>query len=61
MTKRCRANMPFDFRVHGSLSVCIVLDEARQGILLPSAGGMARSMRLFLIRHGETVDNIAGL
>jgi hypothetical protein len=53
--------MPFDFRVHGSLSVCIVLDEARQGILLPSAGGMARSMRLFLIRHGETVDNIAGL
>jgi hypothetical protein len=29
--------------------------------LLPFAGTMARTMRLFLIRHGETVDNVAGL
>lgn len=35
--------------------------EARQAVLLPFAGTMARTMRLFLIRHGETVDNVAGL
>jgi hypothetical protein len=35
--------------------------EARQRVLLPGVGTMARSMRLFLIRHGETVDNVAGL
>ncbi|KAL5116240.1 hypothetical protein ACEQ8H_005905 [Pleosporales sp. CAS-2024a] len=36
-------------------------DEARQGVLSPFVGPMARSMRLLLIRHGETVDNVAGL
>lgn len=33
--------------------------EARQRALPPVEGIMARSIRLFLIRHGETVDNVA--
>ncbi|KAA8618492.1 phosphoglycerate mutase family protein [Pyrenophora tritici-repentis] len=37
------------------------LDEAAHGVLPPAVGSMARSMKLFLIRHGETVDNVAQL
>jgi len=34
--------------------------EARQR-LQPPVVGMVPSLRLYLIRHGETVDNVAGL
>ncbi|KAJ8115566.1 hypothetical protein OPT61_g2813 [Boeremia exigua] len=35
--------------------------EARYSFFEPATGTMALSMRLFLIRHGETVDNVAQL
>lgn len=36
-------------------------DEGRYILSTPATGVMVRSMRLFLIRHGETVDNVAHL
>ena len=38
-----------------------LIHEARRRFISPYVGTMARSMRLFLIRHGETVDNVAQL
>jgi hypothetical protein len=48
------------------LELCLSLHslsiyEARRRFTTPFVGTMARSMRLFLIRHGETVDNVAQL
>jgi hypothetical protein len=49
-----------------SLELCLSLHasfihEARQRVIPPYVGTMARSVRLFLVRHGETVDNFAQL
>jgi len=57
---------PFQNDARNFLELChslpaSLIHEARRRFIPPYVGTMARSMRLFLIRHGETVDNVAQL
>jgi hypothetical protein len=48
------------FFIRALVVLFIIPHEARQRAQPLSVDAMVRSVKLFLIRHGETVDNVAG-